>query len=146
MGTTTKRHHNIVDGVVTECYVYAPTDLWARENVKRVKTTRSLWDTGASNTLISKRIVEVLNLIPIGESHISGYNEGVDVMNAYLVHIGLPTGDIITDVIVSEFGTDEYDMVIGMDVICKGDFAITNKNEKTTFSFRIPSEEEIVFS
>ena len=103
-------------------------------------------DTGASNTLISKRIVEVLKLIPIDESHISGYNEGVDVMNAYLVHIGLPTGDIITDVIVSEFDTNEYDMVIGMDVICKGDFAITNKNEKTTFSFRIPSEEEIVFS
>lgn len=146
MGTTTKRHQNIVDGVVTECYVYVPTDLWARENIKRVKITRSLWDTGASNTLISKRIVEVLKLIPIGESHISGYNEGVDIMNAYLVHIGLPTGDIITDVIVSEFDTNEYDMVIGMDVICKGDFAITNKNEKTTFSFRIPSEEEIVFS
>lgn len=119
MGSTTKRHQGIVDGVVTDCYVYAPTDFWRGERVKRVKTTRSLWDTGASNTLISKRIVEALKLVSIGKSHISGYNEGVDIMNAYLVHIGLPTGDIITEVIVSEFDTNEYDLVIGMDVICK---------------------------
>jgi len=41
---------------------------------------------------------------------------------------------------------DEYDVVIGMDVICNGDLAITNKYGKTTFSFRIPSEAEIDFS
>ena len=62
-----------------------------------------------------------------------------------MVHIGLPTGDIITDVVVTEIDSEDYDMVIGMDVISKGDFAITNKNEKTTFSFRIPSKEEIDF-
>jgi len=41
---------------------------------------------------------------------------------------------------------DEYDVVIGMDVIGKGDLAVTNLNDKTTFTFRIPSEEEIDFS
>lgn len=45
-----------------------------------------------------------------------------------------------------EFDSDEYDVVIGMDVICNGDFAITNQDDKTTFSFRIPSEVEIDFS
>ena len=44
------------------------------------------------------------------------------------------------------FESDEYDVVIGMDVICNGDLAITNKDDKTTFSFKIPSEQEIVFS
>ena len=33
-----------------------------------------------------------------------------------------------------------------MDVICNGDLAITNLDDKTTFSFRIPSETEIDFS
>ena len=45
-----------------------------------------------------------------------------------------------------EFENDEYDVVIGMDVICNGDFAVTNKDGNTTFSFRIPSEETIDFS
>ena len=60
--------------------------------------------------------------------------------------IGLPTRDIITDIMAMEFDSDEYDVVIGMDVICNGDFAITNQDDKTTFSFRIPSEVEIDFS
>ena len=45
-----------------------------------------------------------------------------------------------------EFDSDEYDVVIGMDVICNGDLAITNQDDKTTFSFRIPSVAEIDFS
>jgi len=39
-----------------------------------------------------------------------------------------------------------YDVAIGMDVICKGDFAVTNKDDLTLFSFRIPSETAIDFS
>jgi len=146
MGITTKRHQHVVDCVVTDSYVYAPTDLWGGQKVKRVKIQRSLWDTGASTSLISKRVSDVLGLTPIGGSCISGYNQCVDVKNAYLVHVGLPTGDIVTDVIVTEFDSEDYDMVIGMDIISKGDFAITNKDEKTTFSFRVPSVEEIDFS
>lgn len=34
-------------------------------------------------------------------------------------------------------------MLIGMDVICQGDFAITNVGGVTTFSFCVPSMETI---
>ena len=51
---------------------------------------------------------------------------GVDVKDTYLIHIGLPTRDIVTDIMAMEFDSDEYDVVIGMDVICNGDLAITN--------------------
>ena len=81
----------------------------------------------------------------MGHGGIGGYNEGVDVKDTYLVHIGLPTGDIVTNIMAMEFHSDEYDVVIGMDVICKGDLAVTNKDGRTTFSFRIPSEAEIDF-
>ena len=145
MGTVTRKFQNKVDCVVTESYVYAPVDLSVGHDVRRVKVERSLWDTGASVTLISTRVAKVLGLTSIGKSGVSGYNEGVDVKNTYCVHIGLPTGDIVTNVMALEFDNDEYDVIIGMDVICKGDFAITNLNGKTTFSFRIPSEKEIVF-
>ena len=146
MGTTTKRHQCVVESVVTDCYVYSPEDFFGGQRVKRVKTARTLWDTGASTTLISNRITNVLGLQPIGEACISGYNQGADIRKAFLVHLGLPTGDIVTDVVVTEIDTDDYDVVIGMDIISKGDMALTNKNERTTFSFRIPSEEEIDFA
>ena len=35
---------------------------------------------------------------------------------------------------------DEYSMLIGMDIIRHTDFLITNKDGKTTFQFRTPSE------
>ena len=90
-----------------------------------------IWDhLGASVSLISARVAKVLGLESIGKSGVSGYNEGIDVK----------------DIMAMEFDSDEYDVVIGMDVICNGDLAITNQDDKTTFSFRIPSVAEIDFS
>ena len=146
MGAITRRFEEKVDSIITESYIYAPTNLTCGEAAKRVKIQRSLWDTGASVTLISARVAKVLGLTSIGKSGISGYNQGIDVKDTFLVHIGLPTGDIVTNIMAMEFATDEYDVVIGMDVICNGDFAITNQKGVTTFSFRIPSESEIDFS
>ncbi|MBQ3769927.1 MAG: hypothetical protein II866_13175 [Prevotella sp.] len=110
MGAITRKYDVKVDCIVTESYIYAPVDLSSCKDVKRVKVVRSLWDTGASVSLIS------------------------------------PTGDIVTNIMAMEFDSDEYDVVIGMDVIGKGDLAVTNLNDRTTFTFRIPSEEVIDFS
>lgn len=146
MGALTLKFQKKEDCIVTESYIYAPTDLSNGGLVRRVRIQRSLWDTGASVSLISSRVAKVLGLESIGKSGVSGYNEGIDVKDTYLIHIGLPTRDIVTDIMAMEFDSDEYDVVIGMDVICHGDLAITNQNDKTTFSFRIPSETEIDFS
>ena len=146
MGAFTLKFQKKEDCIVTESYIYAPIDLSNGGQVRRVRIQRSLWDTGASVSLISSRVAKVLGLESIGKSGVSGYNEGIDVKDTYLIHIGLPTRDIVTDIMAMEFDSDEYDVVIGMDVICHGDLAITNQNDKTTFSFRIPSETEIDFS
>ena len=146
MGVITKKFEEKVDCIVTESYVYTPVDLSLCKDVKRVKVNRSLWDTGASVTLISARVAKVLGLTSIGKSGVSGYNEGIDVKDVYCVHVGLPTGDIVTNIMAMEFDSDEYDVVIGMDVIGKGDLAVTNLSDRPTFSFRIPSKEEIDFS
>jgi len=146
MGAITRKYDVKVDCFVTESYIYAPVDLSSCKDVKRVKVVRSLWDTGASVSLISARVAKVLGLVSIGKSGVSGYNEGIDVKDTYCVHVGLPTGDIVTNIMAMGFDSDEYDVVIGMDVIGKGDLAVTNLNDKTTFTFRIPSEEVIDFS
>ena len=37
------------------------------------------------------------------------------------------------------------DILIGMDIIGVGDFAVTNRDGKTKFSFRLPSRADIDF-
>ena len=39
-----------------------------------------------------------------------------------------------------------FDVIIGMNVLTIGDFAISNYNRKTLLTFRVPSEERIDFS
>ena len=38
-----------------------------------------------------------------------------------------------------------FDILIGMDIINRGDFAVTNRNGKTMFSYRYPSMAAIDF-
>ena len=38
------------------------------------------------------------------------------------------------------------DVLIGMDIINRGDFAVSNRNGATSFSFRIPSVEDFDFA
>ena len=58
----------------------------------------------------------------------------------YLVHIGLSNGELITEHEVYCSDIDDYDLLLGMDIITQTDFLITNKDGKTTFQFRTPSE------
>lgn len=107
------------------------------------KNWNGLWDTGASKSSITRRIVDDLQLIPVGSANISTAN-GVVTVNTYFVDIGLPNHVIVQNVLVScaDLG-DDIDVLIGMDIIKHGDFAITNTENCTTFSFRVPSIQEI---
>ena len=76
---------------------------------------------------------------PYKAGGISGIG-GATGSNVYLVHVLVPTGDFVTSVEVMENDFQDIDVLIGMDVIVFGDFLITNKDGKTTFQFRTPSE------
>ena len=91
-----------------------------------------------------------LKPIAVTEMHHAG---GTSISNVYLVNIVLPDNVMVpnvrvtlaelTDVNVPE--DQQSNVLIGMDIISAGDFAVTNKNNKTTLSFRIPASEEIDF-
>ena len=65
-------------------------------------------------------------------------------MNTYLVHVGIPSGSVVTNILALEDENDDYEVVIGMDIISRGDFAFSNYEGHSTFSFRIPSQKEII--
>ncbi len=109
------------------------------------KMWSAIWDTGATKSCITQRVVDDLHLISVGQTEM-GTASGTATVDTYYVDIGLPNRIIIPNILVScaNLGRD-LDVLIGMDIISLGDFAITNVGGKTTFSFRFPSVSEIDF-
>jgi hypothetical protein len=102
---------------------------------------RALWDTGASGSSICKALAKHLDLKPIDMCTVRGVS-GIAQSNVFLLDFLLPSNVSIRDVRVSEFiDNGIFDIIIGMDIITLGDFAISNKDRKTTVSFRIPPSD-----
>ena len=113
-------------------------------DAKNKDQVRAIWDTGASNSVISSRFAKQLNLKPTGVTKVNGVN-GEHESSQYLVSIGLENGVNFSPVVVTEGEFVGFDVLIGMDIITTGSFAITNKNGKTTMSFSHPSLDRIDF-
>ena len=105
-------------------------------------TTLALWDTGATGTCISTDVVSRLMMTPTGKKNIQTPS-GSSQVNTYLVDVMLPNNVNIPQIEVcdSEIGNQGLGMLIGMDIITKGDFSVSNYNGRTVFSFRIPSRK-----
>jgi len=101
-------------------------------------TAYAIWDTGASQTVITHRLMSHLNLIPIETKLVYGVNSK-QLVDVVAISIKLPNGFLIPDVRV--FVCDipsPIDLLIGMDVIQLGDLHISNIGGHTLFSFVIP--------
>jgi len=109
----------------------------------------AIWDTGATNTVISRKVVQELNLQASGRIQVQAVGAGDKVheyeTDTYLVNLFLPNNVLIIGIRVSEGTIGGGDVLIGMDVITHGDFAITNYNGQTWWTFRVPSNEPIDF-
>lgn len=107
---------------------------------------KAIWDTGATRSVITQKVVQTLNLSPIAIREVSTAG-GKFSKNVYLVNIYLPNKVVFQFVEVTEMEaiTGEYDVLIGMDIIAAGDFAITNYKGKTVFTYRYPSFATIDF-
>ncbi|MDO5331456.1 MAG: retroviral-like aspartic protease family protein [Bacillota bacterium] len=108
------------------------------ESGKKVLAT---WDTGATGSVITERLARELNLVSYGKSQSFGIG-GTVINNVYLVDVELPGSVNISGVRVSgsqELDNAGFDVLIGMDIIGCGDFAVSNYNNQTSFTYRIPS-------
>jgi uncharacterized protein YchJ len=111
-------------------------------------STRGIWDTGATNSVVTKSTAESLGLKPVGQTKVRGVH-GDKIVNVYYVKITLNNKNITLNTQVTE--CDELStnksvgMLIGMNVITKGDFAITNFQGNTTMTFRVPSLQKLDF-
>ena len=127
---------SIANEIITECGVSLPHRPGMGEH-PTVLHTKGLWDTGATGCVITKRLATQLGLTPIGktQTHHAG---GTSTVNVYLVNIILTNnvGFPFIKVTECEETVGRFDIIIGMDLITRGDFAISNSGGQTTVSFR----------
>jgi len=109
------------------------------------KKYKAIWDTGATGSVITEKVVEELDLKPTGMVIVSTAS-GETIANTYIVNIWLPNKVVFDGLKVTEGKLQgENEVLIGMDIISSGDFAVTNYGGKTVFTFRHPSATRIDF-
>ena len=101
----------------------------------------ALWDTGAEGSVISERVVKSLELEPTGVARVYHAN-GESMVNTYSVNIFLPNNAVFYVPMVTEGILTGTDVLIGMNIISRGDFTVTASKGKTKFSFQIPSTHD----
>jgi len=104
-----------------------------------VKTYKGIWDTGATGSVITKKVADELGLVPTGQTDVHTAS-GTESKNTYLVNIYLPMNVSFQVVKVTEAVLNgNIEMLIGMDIITSGDFTLTHCEGRTKMNFGIPS-------
>ena len=97
---------------------------------------KALIDTGAMCTCISSRVADFLSLQPTGTMIITGANNHSDLVNTHIVNLTLG-GEIRFEMIkVPRLNMTDQDLIIGMDLISKGDMVLKNSSDGTVFMFQ----------
>lgn len=113
-------------------------------------TAKAMWDTGATISIISERIFEELKLKPEGYVFLDGAFAARHSFKAFVIVSVCSDGhEIMTTVAVTDSinQKDSADIVLGLDFISKGDFAISHDDDGyPIFSFSYPPRIEIDFS
>lgn len=138
-------HNGLANSLQTTCGICEGITV---EELKRgvkhppITNVTAIWDTGAEMSSVSESIIQSMGLKPVGRAR--NYTAGGEIdVNIYVINILLPCDVNFAMIPVTGNDLGDADMLIGMDIISQGDFAVTNVGGKTTFSFRIPSIERI---
>ncbi|MCD8288617.1 MAG: SEC-C domain-containing protein [Prevotella sp.] len=108
--------------------------------------SRGIWDTGATNSVITKAAAGKLGLLAVEKAFVRGVH-GVKEVNVYYVGITLDNKNISVKARVTECdelsGDNSIGMLIGMNIITMGDFCVSNYQGNTAMTFRVPSVETV---
>ncbi|MDR3337272.1 MAG: retropepsin-like domain-containing protein [Treponema sp.] len=133
----TYRYAELTDSIVTSVEIFS--DVY--DEVTSY-LTNALWDTGAMGSVIAPTVVAKLNLDIVDTVEITGIN-GTSVAEVTVISVHFPSSAIINDLRVAVCAmSPETEMILGMDAITQMDFAITNGNGQTQFSFAIPPHKD----
>lgn len=104
------------------------------------------WDTGATYCVISSEFIKRFGLIS-NKKHEIQSTFSSELKNAHCLDLVL-NHEVLVPIEASESDIIKktgIDLLIGMEIICRGDFAISNYDGVICFSFRAPSKGLIDF-
>ena len=137
----------MIDSITSSCSTFGSSTLLTScitlKNENKTIIVNAIWDTGATNSCISRKAIEQLALLPKeNRNFYSALNSEIKEVSMYKVDVIISKDIYYDKVLVAESNTEiqGFDFIIGMDIISQGDFVISNCNGKTTFAFRTPSE------
>ncbi len=136
----TKQYDSIINTIITECGICVAYNPKIQINVTHppINNYIAIWDTGATNSVISQKVINELSLKSIGKTRVSTVG-GNGIADRFSVNILLPNQVIFSTLQVTQGIITGADVLIGMDIISQGDFSISRKDNKTLFSFQYPS-------
>jgi predicted aspartyl protease len=143
----TIKFNGLVNRIITEIGVSEAFDqMKPPTNLPKVARVQALWDTGATQSVITKDTAEKLGLKPVGVTKVI-HAGGTSDCNTHLVNLILPNNVTVQGLLVSENAdiVGHFGAIIGMDIINHGDLALTNASGQTWLSFRIPSASRTDF-
>ena len=106
---------------------------------------QAIWDTGAMHSCISAHVADGFGLDQLNVTKIAGVT-GTQECRSFLISLHLNDTLCIPELEVTDIPSEiGCDVIIGMDVIAMGDFAVSNV-QQTVFTFRMPSLEVFDFS
>jgi hypothetical protein len=145
----TVKYNGVANTLAAETLISKPLSMGIDPSLladatKNAKKYMGIWDTGATNSVISQKVVDECYLKPTGMAMVHSATE-TKICETFLVSIFLPNRVIVPSVRVTKGSPAGCDVLIGMDIINSGDFAVSNADGKTIFSFRYPSKEQIDF-
>ena len=104
----------------------------------------AIWDTGATGSVITQKVIDACSLAPTGMVEVHGVHDS-QFSETFLVNIRLPNSVAFGQLRVTKGNLKDADVLIGMDIMNRGDFAVTNLGGVTKFTFRVPSIVHIDF-
>jgi len=140
----TIKFDKIVD--VLECPVKISLKTYKQKLPKKHLTINAMWDCGSNCSIVTEKAAKRLKMMPIDVIKVVSLKVSA-FEKVYVIDIYLPNDIKMPQIKVSECIElpGNYDLLIGMDIISKGDFAVSNFDGKTVFTFRVPSKETIDF-
>ena len=135
----TQEANCLVKEISSDIYISVPEiDIDGKRPINPLQY-KAIWDTGATTSVITNKVAEDLRLIVTGIRKIftvGGICEAIE----HRLDLWLPNNTCVSEMpVVRGHIPDDFDMLIGLDVMVMGDFAFTNYQGKSMFSFRMPS-------
>ena len=105
---------------------------------------KAVWDTGATRTAITQKVIDALGIQKIDE--VDNYTaNGMRKAGVYLVNVYLPNNVAFSGMRVTDGDIYGTDALIGMDIIGQGDFAVTHRFGTTWMTYQFPATHNIDF-